>query len=94
MSAHRVLFREVSKVLISVDHKAQSPMATATGYVRRENAVLDFCCHDSLFDEKPPSGGGYEILKDIVMNVFPLSNEPLTFSPLQWPFIAKSDGSD
>ena len=84
----------IKKVLISVDHKAQTPMATATGYVRRENAVLDFCCYDSLFDCEAPLGGGSEIPKDTVMSVFSLSNRHAAFSPLQWPFIAKNDRSD
>ena len=45
-------------------------MATATGYVRRENAVLDFCCYDSLFDCDAPFGAVSKMLKDTVVTVF------------------------
>ncbi len=85
-----VCFSVNQKVLISEYHKTQTPMATATGYVRRENVVLDFCCNDSFF-MCPPFGGGFEMSKDTVITVFLLSNRHSAFSPLQWLFIAKSD---
>ena len=51
-----MLSYDFQKVLISEYHKAQIPMATATGYVRRENAVLDFVVMTPCLITKPPSG--------------------------------------
>ena len=85
-----VCFSVNQKVLISEYHKTQTPMATATGYVRRENVVLDFCCNDSFFDVKPlQGGGGYKTPKHTVTTVFSIVKRLLQFFPfpLQIPVV-------